>query len=489
MQNLMENESEMSRLKKIPSLTRFRELSVETMGQEMKELLENIGLSSRNAEIMSRMVSKSTKQPILDWDKIDPINENQITDYSSLSADFKDPAILSKVAVLKLNGGLGTTMGCTGPKSLIEVYSEKSFLDLMVMQIEAINKKYQTDVPLILMNSFNTDEDTKKGIIKYKGHKITIKTFLQKKFPRIKKESLLPVPTSANSPIEEWYPPGHGDVYDSLLESGLLNQLLEQGKEILFISNGDNLGATLNAKIANYFHQKNLDFLIEVTPKTAADIKGGTLVNYNNHLTLLEIAQVPKSHISDFQSVFKFKTFNTNNIWVNLKVLKEKIEKQPLDLDIIQNHKELNGTRVIQFETAVGSAIKHFEKTTALNVPRTRFLPVKTTSDLLLVQSNLFTINHGKLKPNPDSLYLGFPQIKLMQHFQYISDYNDRFQTIPDIKELRHFTVSGNVFFGSGVILKGTVIIVADEKGRIDIPSGSLLENKVITGNLRITNY
>lgn len=58
--------------------------------------------------------------------------------YSSIneSKPGNEAGFLSKLAVLKLNGGLGTTMGCVGPKSAIEVRDGLTFLDLTVKQIE-----------------------------------------------------------------------------------------------------------------------------------------------------------------------------------------------------------------------------------------------------------------------------------------------------------------------------------------------------------------
>lgn len=101
--------------------------------------------------------------------------------------------MLDKLVVIKLNGGLGTSMGCHGPKSVIPVRSDLTFLDLTVQQIESLNKQYNANVPLVLMNSFNTDEDTEKIIRKYKGFQVQIFTFNQSCFPRISKDSLLPV--------------------------------------------------------------------------------------------------------------------------------------------------------------------------------------------------------------------------------------------------------------------------------------------------------
>jgi UTP--glucose-1-phosphate uridylyltransferase len=135
---------------------------------------------------------------------------------------------------------------------------------------------------------------------------------------------------------------------------------------------------------------------------------------------------------------------------------------------------------------AAGAAIEFFKGARGINVKRNRFLPVKSTSDLLLMQSNLYTLEHGRLKMNPARNFESTPFINLGEKFAKVSDYMSRFANIPDILELDQLTVSGDVTFGSNVVLKGTVIIVAHPGSRIDIPSGSVLENKVITGNLRI---
>ena len=99
------------------------------------------------------------------------------------------------------------------------------------------------DVPLILMTSFNTHEDTLRIIKKYANQQLRITTFNQSRYPRIYKESLLPCPKSADDDKKNWYPPGHGDLYNALYQSGVLDQLLAEGKEYLFVSNSDNLGA------------------------------------------------------------------------------------------------------------------------------------------------------------------------------------------------------------------------------------------------------
>ncbi|KAG0163306.1 UTP-glucose-1-phosphate uridylyltransferase [Apophysomyces sp. BC1034] len=439
--------------------------------------------------LFTRFLDEKAKGKKLDWDKIQSPSDEQVVRYTDLT-ETTSSGDLNKLAVLKLNGGLGTTMGCVGPKSAIEVRDGMTFLDLSVRQIEYLNKKHDVSVPFILMNSFNTDEDTKRIVQKYATHNVDIITFNQSRHPRIKKESLLPVPRTPNSPIEQWYPPGHGDLYESLYNSGLLDQLLAQGKEYLFVSNVDNLGATVDLNILHHIVERDIEFLIEVTDKTKADIKGGTLIDYDGHIRLLEIAQVPEEHVEDFKSVKKFKIFNTNNLWINLKAVKRVMDEEAMDLEIIVNHKTTeSGEKVIQLETAVGAGIKHFKNAHGINVPRTRFLPVKSTSDLFLVTSNLYSLVHGELVVNPKRMFNNVPLVKLGDHFKKVQHFLQRFKTIPQILELDHLTVTGDVTFGAKVELRGTVIIVANHGERIDIPSGSILENKVITGNLRILDH
>nr|QBH73780.1 UTP-glucose-1-phosphate uridylyltransferase 2 [Thermobia domestica] len=436
--------------------------------------------------------------PSVDWDRIEKLPDESVRDYATLPAPTTDEVhrMLDKLVVVKLNGGLGTSMGCRGPKSVIPVRSDLTFLDLTVQQIEHLNRTYKASVPLVLMNSFNTDEDTLKIIRKYKGLNIKIYTFNQSCYPRINRDSLLPVANNCDieSDIEAWYPPGHGDFYESFHNSGLLQKFLEEGREYCFISNIDNLGATVDLNILNFLlhpADKSPEFLMEVTDKTKADVKGGTLIQYENKLRLLEIAQVPGDHIDDFKSVKTFKFFNTNNLWCKLDAIQRVVKDGSLNMEIIVNNKHLsNGLNIIQLETAAGAAMKCFEGCLGINVPRSRFLPVKKTSDLLLVMSNLYSLKNGSLVMSPKRMFPTTPLVKLGDnHFAKVKEFLSRFATIPDLLELDHLTVSGDVTFGKSVSLRGTVIIIANHGDRIDIPSGAILENKIVSGNLRILDH
>ncbi|KAL7009079.1 UTP-glucose-1-phosphate uridylyltransferase [Cystobasidiomycetes sp. EMM_F5] len=486
-------------------------VTAKAMRSELNKLVQGISApeyrKAFEAEMQSffllfnRYLAEQSKNTKIEWDKIKPPKSEQVVPYATLGETKDESSILNKLAVLKLNGGLGTTMGCVGPKSVIEVREGMTFLDLSVRQIEHLNSEYKVNVPFILMNSFNTDEDTARVIQKYANHlnsqsappyadNIEIMTFNQSRFPRVNKESLLPCPRSATEDRGLWYPPGHGDLYDALTNSGLLDQLLAAGKEYIFVSNVDNLGATVDTRILQHMIDSQAEFLMEVTDKTKADVKGGTLIDYEGTVRLLEIAQVPSAHVEDFKSVRKFKIFNTNNIWLNLRAIKRVMDGEGMDLEIIVNNKVTDsGEAVLQLETAVGAAIKHFHNAHGINVPRSRFLPVKSCSDLLLITSNLYTLQHGCLEMNPNRMFGSTPVIKLGDQFKKVANYQKRFKTIPELLELDHLTVSGDVNFGRHVVLRGTVIVVANEGQRIDIADGSILENKLVSGNLSIIEH
>jgi len=493
--------------KSVSQSMEFKELTKRDAERSLSIELEKLKKTALLPEAQSRLIDKefsgfqrlfktflATAGPI-EWEKIEKLPSDAIIPYESLAkaeTNEEIKAMLDKLVVVKLNGGLGTSMGCKGPKSVIPVRSDLTFLDLTVQQIEYLNKKFDTDVPLVLMNSFNTDEDTHKIIRKYGNFRVRILTFNQSRYPRINKESLMPIAkdVKTETDIEAWYPPGHGDFYQSFYNSGVLDELVEQGRTICFMSNIDNMGATVDLGILKECTKDGTEFFMEVTEKTRADVKGGTLINFEGKLRLLEAAQVPSLHVEDFKSVKKFNVFNTNNLWINLPAIKRIIEENTLDMEVIVNPKSLDGgLNVIQLETAVGAAMKCFEDSKGIKVPRSRFLPVKTSSDLLLIMSNLYTMKEGALVMSPERMFLSTPLVKLGDNFKKVKDFLSRFASIPDILELDHLTVSGNVAFGRGVSLKGTVIIIANHGDRIDIPTGAILENKIVSGNLRILDH
>lgn len=408
----------------------------------------------------------------IDWEKIRH-PEDKLIDYTDLDEPADARTIFDKLAILKLNGGLGTTMGCTGPKSMIEVKNGMTFMDATIKQLNGLEKEYGIKVPLVLMNSFSTEDETKRIV----GSHQHIKMFNQPKFPRIHAGTLMPIEK------ERYSPSGHGGMFSSIVQSGIVDELIKEGKEYLFISNIDNLAATADPKILNHILTNKIEYAMEVTKKTAADVKGGTLIEYEGTLKLLEIAQVPEEHKKDFKSIKKFKIFNTNSVWISLQAIK-RVVADGLDLDIIKNPKTACGQPVIQLETAIGSAIKYFKTNCGIVVPRSRFVPVKTCTDLFTLQSNLFEESNGNIKPNKERVSSDLPTVKLVgENFQHITEYREAIRGTVNIVDLETLIVVGNVHFGKNVTLRGIVVIIAPHWSAFDVPDDSVLENSVLVDN------
>lgn len=324
----------------------------------------------------------------LNWNSIELIDKSIITENVNNITDAQKSVITDKVCVIKLNGGLGTSMGCDKAKSLMHIKDDYTFMDIILEQ-----QKLHANIPLVFMNSFFTHDDTNEYLTKQMND-LTISTFNQSTYPRIVKETKQYY--DINSGIKEHlYPPGHGDLFESMYVTGLLDKLLSMGIEYGFIGNSDNLGATLNFDILDDFINSDVEFALELTPKTLNDVKGGTLIKYDGKYTMFEVAQCPPDKLSEFTSIEKFKYFNTNNVWVKLSAIKKLMATYYLKhVDIIVNNKKLkDGTDVIQLEYAIGSMVKFFDKIKCYVVGRDRFIPVKTNNDLALVRSDIYKLN------------------------------------------------------------------------------------------------
>ncbi len=414
--------------------------------------------------------------------EIQPVED--LPDLEKLDSEFESYGnkFLRNTVVIKLNGGLGTSMGLNKAKSLLEIKNGLTFLDIIAKQ--SIN----TNVPLILMNSFNTRNDSLELLEKYPELQNDLpRDFQQHKIPKILKDDFTPVSWEEN-PHLEWCPPGHGEVYLALVTSGILDELIEKNIRYAFISNSDNLGAYLDTKILGYFVKNNLPFLMEVADRTEADKKGGHLAILNNgRMVLRETAQCAENDIAEFQNVVKHKYFNTNNIWINLERLKEIMEEKQsiLGLPMIRNEKNVDprnpsSPKVYQLETAMGSAISVFEGAGAIRVPRTRFAPVKTTNDLLVIRSDAYVMTEDfRLIPNPQR-----KRSKLLvslddKFYKKVDDFENRFPNgVPSLIDCEYFEVKGDFKFGKNVTVKGEVSIVNEEETQKTVPDGEVLSGK-----------
>ncbi|HOD54564.1 MAG TPA: UTP--glucose-1-phosphate uridylyltransferase, partial [Candidatus Cloacimonadota bacterium] len=381
--------------------------------------------------------------------------ESNIIHYHDLKNEKTD--FLCKLAVIKLNGGLGTSMGLKKAKSLLPVKHGLSFLDIIAQQILFLREKYHFSIPVLFMNSFNTQRDTLQLLDKYpeiKKQSCPL-DFVQNKFPKIRQDNFEPLTVSEEA--AGWNPPGHGDIYSCLVQEKIIDQLLDSGIEYIFVSNSDNLGAIADIRILNYMIENKIPFIMEVCNRTEMDKKGGHLAETKDgRLILRETAQCPDDETEDFQNISLYHYFNTNNLWIDLKVLRDKMQSNHniLDLPLIINPKKVDNIPVYQLETAMGSAISLFEGAKAVLVNRDRFAPVKKTQDLLLIWSDIYDLKDDftlqKVTENDHLLDLD------SQYYGEIDQLVKRFPTTPpSLKERQSFSVKGDISFGNNLSFKG----------------------------------
>jgi UTP--glucose-1-phosphate uridylyltransferase len=397
-----------------------------------------------------------------------------------------DESALDRTVVVKLNGGLGTSMGLTRAKSLIEAKDGLTFLDVVVRQVFALRRRHGARLPLVLMNSFHTREDSLAALAGHPDLAADVPPdFLQHQEPRLRAADLSPV-TRPDRPALEWCPPGHGDVYTALLTSGMLATLRERGYDFAFLSNVDNLGAVLDPRILAWFAAGRIPFLMEVVTGTEADRKGGHIARRraDGRLVLRETAQVPAGDEDSFRDVGRWRFYNTNSLWVDLAALEGLARGNGLiDLPLIVNRKTEDpadpaSAEVIQLETAMGAAIGAFDGARALHVPRSRFAPVKTTDDLLVLRSDALVLTpEARVEPAPGVDVLPFVALD-PDHSRSLSDFEERFpHGAPSLAGAERLVVHGDVTFGRDVVVRGSIDLDARDAPRT-IPAGTVLEGQ-----------
>jgi UTP--glucose-1-phosphate uridylyltransferase len=417
---------------------------------------------------------------------IRPIARDEIPHAAELSGYAQAGRDMLPQAVrIVLNGGLGTSMGLIGPKCLLTITRGLTFLEIILRQAQA------SPARLALMNSFNTHAATLAAVARLKPARPPL-FFLQHKFPKILRDGLAPASWPANRELE-WNPPGHGDVYAALFASGLLETLLDEGVRYAFICNSDNLGAGIDAALLGYFAEKRFPFMMEVAEKTPSDVKGGHLARHRSgRLLLREAAQCPKDEIAAFQDIRRYRFFNTNNIWVDLEALNELIGREHIvDLPMIVNPKTLDprddtSPPVYQIETAMGAAISLFEGAAAVNVPRARFLPVKTCNDLLAVRSDIFVYSDREgLRLNPAREAAGRNEaVKIKLDSKYYGKFDlleERFKAgAPSLKDCDGLAIKGDVRFERDVVIRGTVAITNNSGRPAVVKAGTVVDKDLV---------
>jgi UTP--glucose-1-phosphate uridylyltransferase len=391
-------------------------------------------------------------------------------------------AAAAVTAVIKLNGGLGTSMGLDRAKTLLPVRPDLSFLDVIAGQVLAVREQLDVSLPLLFMNSFRTRDDTLAALARYddlavEGLPID---FLQNREPKLRADDLTPVDWPAD-PTLEWCPPGHGDLYTALEVSGILDALIEAGYRYATVSNADNLGAAPDPAMMGWFAASGAPYAAEVCRRTPADVKGGHIVvrKSDGRLVLRETAQTPDEDAAAAADPERHRYFHTNNLWFDLRVMKRTLQERHgiLGLPLIRNAKTVDprdktSTKVIQIESAMGAAVEVFDGATAIEVDRSRFLPVKTTNDLLLLRSDVYEVGDDfRVRSQVDAT----PLVDLdRRFFTTITDFDARLPSPPSLVDAQSLKVEGDWTFGAGVVVRGDVAL--DDTGEArTVADGSTL--------------
>ncbi len=400
---------------------------------------------------------------------------------------------LARTAIIKLNGGLGTSMGMDRAKSLLTVRESAdgeplTFLDVIVGQVRAARARTGARLPLVLMNSFRTQDDSLAALARHEG--LTVDglplDFLQNREPKLLADTLEPVEWPAD-PSLEWCPPGHGDLYPALHASGVVRALLDAGFRYACVSNSDNLGAAPDGEIAAWFAASGAPYAAEMCRKTPADVKGGQLVvrKSDGRIMQRETAQTHPDDLEVSLDAERHPYFHTNNLWFDLEALAAELDRTGgvLELPLIRNFKTVDPTdpsspKVVQIESAMGAAVAVFEGATAIEVGRERFLPVKTTSDLLVLRSDVYELTDDyRLVAQVDA-----PLVRLSVAYKTITRFDERFGAgVPSLREARSLTVDGDWTFGSGVRVVGEGSL-SDAGSPQTVPDGAVVTAEGVRG-------
>ncbi|KAK7351945.1 hypothetical protein VNO77_11734 [Canavalia gladiata] len=370
--------------------------------------------------------------------------------------------LLDKLVVVKFDGCPGRNMGFECPKSAVDITDGLTFQDLIINQIENLNSKYGCRVPLLLFIKDDTHDSTLKVMEKYSKSSVEVHTFKQIEGPELKL-------SGGHYSKDEVHSFDEVDMFRSLMTRGTLDSLLSQGKEYILVMKSDNVATIIDPNILNHLMTNDIEYCMEVTPSHLFN-----LVLTPRNFKLQEIARNQDKH-----SKGNFKLIDTTNMWVSLRAIKRLVDGYELMHRTPSVSKKNDYDQTLQ-DIAAGPAIQFFNNVVGVSVPESRYLPLDATSDLLVVQSDLYTCREGVLTRNPARTNPLNPVIDLGPEFEKVDAFQGRFRSIPSIIGLDSLMVRGDVWFGANITLKGQVTIVAKPGMKLEIPDGVIIDNKEI---------
>ncbi len=450
--------------------------------EQARRKMSDGGVHPRAVEVFAHYYREleSGATGVIAEDDVDPVTDAARLDDLDVD-DAQATEALGATVVIRLNGGLGTSMGMDRAKSLLPVRGARSFLDVIARQVLAARAAYGVRLPLLFMNSFRTHDDTLAAL---GGHPDLAvdglpADFLQNREPKLRADDLTPVQWPDDRSLE-WCPPGHGDLYTALEASGTLQRLLDAGYRYASVSNADNLGAGPSPTVAGWFVGTGAPYAAEVCRRTPADRKGGHLVRRrgDDRLVLRETAQTRPEDADLAADIDRHPFFHTNNLWFDLRSLARTLAEREgvLGLPLIRNEKPVDPSdpstpTVVQVESAMGAAVEVFEGAQAIEVDRSRFLPVKTTADLLVMRSDVYDLGADGLLHRRCATA---PLVDLDgTHYAVLAGFDARFpHGPPSLVDAERLTVRGDWTFGADVVVRGDVLL---EGERGNVPDGEQL--------------
>jgi UTP--glucose-1-phosphate uridylyltransferase len=252
-------------------------------------------------------------------------------------------------------------------KGAVEALDGRSFLSWKLGETAALGQALRVEIPVALMTSFQTDEETRAHVASLDVPEPL--WFTQSVSLRLTERGDLFLCEGRPS----LYAPGHGDLVDAIRTSGTVDRLRERGVESVTVSNVDNLGARLDPVVIGAHLLAGRPLTMEVATKEGD--MGGAPARVDGRLGLLEGPQFP----ADFDQA-RIHVFNTNSALIAVDAL-----DRPFELEWLYVRKRVDGRAAVQLERLYHQIAWQLG-TTFLEVPRSgprgRFFPIKEPEDL-----------------------------------------------------------------------------------------------------------
>jgi UTP--glucose-1-phosphate uridylyltransferase len=278
-----------------------------------------------------------------------------------------------ELAFCTMAGGMATRMGGI-VKALAEAWNGHSFLDLRLGENASASKRAGRAIPLWLMTSEAT-HDALAAALKAKGAPAHVGLFMQNLSLRLNPDGTLFLDDAGEPSI---HATGHGDLVDALRRSQLLDKFVAKGGKYVWITNIDNLGASIDPVLLGMFIAASGTGAVQVQGEMCRKEgdKGGIPVHAEGCLQVVEEFRLPKGFDPTTVNVF-----NTNTFLVRA----EPLLRHPFTWTYFEVEKKVDGRPAIQFERLIQEITAHLPSTyveVGRDGAESRFLPVKDFDEL-----------------------------------------------------------------------------------------------------------